>query len=352
MYALLRRLLFHLEPERAHALALGLVRAAGALPPSRWLLRALYGAPAAARPVDVFGLRFPNAVGLAAGYDKDGLGWRGLGCLGFGHLELGTVTPLPQPGNPRPRVFRLPAERALVNRLGFPSRGAEFVARRLLRRRAGARGGPLLGVNIGKNRDTPLAAAAADYVALLERFAPLADYLVVNVSSPNTVGLRRLQARATLEALLTALVAARRPLVEGRAGALPLLVKLAPDLTDGELDDALDAVLAAGLDGVVATNTTLDRAGLRSPAKDEAGGLSGAPLLARSTAVVRAIHARTGGRLPIVAVGGVAGPDDARAKLDAGASLVQVYTGLVYEGPGLVRRILQALARGSEPEAT
>lgn len=339
MYGLLRRLLFRLDPERAHALALGAVRVAGAVPPLRALLRALYGVPD--RPVQAFGLTFPNPVGLAAGYDKDGLGWRGLACLGFGHLELGTVTPLPQPGNPRPRVFRLTEDRALINRLGFPSRGADFLVQRLLRRR---RGGVVVGVNIGKNRETPLEAATADYVALLERFATLADYLVVNVSSPNTVGLRRLQARDVLEGLLKALVAARRPYVEGRAGALPLLVKLAPDLSAAELDDALDAVLAAGLDGVVATNTTLARDGLRSPRAAETGGLSGAPLAARSTAVVRAIHDRTGGRLPVIGVGGVAGPDDVRAKLDAGATLVQVYTGLVYEGPGLVRRILRALA--------
>lgn len=340
MYGLLRRLLFRLEPERAHALALGAIRVAGAVAPLRSLLRAIYSVPS--RPVEAFGLTFPNAVGLAAGYDKDGLGWRGLACLGFGHLELGTVTPRPQEGNPRPRVFRLSEDRALVNRLGFPSRGAEFVAARLLRRRPG---GPVIGVNIGKNRETPLEAAAADYVTLLERFAPLADYLVVNVSSPNTVGLRRLQAREALEALLKALAAARAPLVAGRGGALPLLVKLAPDLSDAELDDALDAVLAAGMDGVVATNTTLSRDGLRSPHARESGGLSGAPLAARSTAVIRAIHARTGGRLPIIGVGGVAGPDDVKVRLDAGASLVQVYTGLVYEGPGLVRRILRALAQ-------
>lgn len=343
MYGVLRRLLFRLDPERAHALALGAIRLGGAVPPARWLLRALYGAPPT-RPVEAFGVSFPNAIGLAAGYDKDALGWRGLTCLGFGHLELGTVTPRPQPGNPKPRVFRLKEDRGLVNRLGFPSRGAEAVAQRLLARAARRRpGGVVLGVNIGKNKDTPLEAAAADYVALLERFAPLADYLVVNVSSPNTVGLRRLQARDALEALLGEVAAARTRSVEALGRPVPLLVKLAPDLDDGELDDALGAVLGAGMDGVVATNTTLARDGLRSPAADEAGGLSGAPLTARSTAVIRAIHDRTGGRLPIVGVGGVASADDARAKLDAGATLVQLYTGLVYEGPGLVRRLVRAL---------
>ncbi len=346
MYRLLRSFLFRLDPERAHALALGAVRLAGAIAPARWLLRALYGAPAG-RPVEAFGLTFPNPIGLAAGYDKDGLGLRGLACLGFGHLELGTVTPRPQPGNPRPRLFRLREDRALVNRMGFPSRGADFLAARLVRRRRP--GGPVIGVNLGKNKDTPLEAAAGDYVALLERFATLADYLVVNVSSPNTVGLRRLQARDALEALLRALAEARRPFVEGRAGAVPILVKLAPDLDDAELDDALGAILGAGMDGVVATNTTLARDGLCSPAAAETGGLSGPPLAARATAFVRTIHERTGGRLPIVAVGGVVGPDDVRAKLDAGASLVQVYTGLVYEGPGLVRRLLRAIALPDRP---
>jgi dihydroorotate dehydrogenase len=348
VYQLIRRLLFRMDPERAHALALGAVRVAGGFPPGRWLLRTLYGAPEGP-PVTAFGLTFPNAVGLAAGYDKDALGWRGLACLGFGHLELGTVTPRPQPGNPKPRVFRLPEDHALVNRFGFPSRGAAWLERRLVARAARRRpGGVILGVNIGKNKDTPLEGAAEDYVALLERFAPLADYLVVNVSSPNTVGLRRLQARDALEALLRALAVARTRAVADLGRPVPLLVKLAPDLDDGELDEAVGAILDTGMDGVVATNTTLARDGLRSGpaagAAGEQGGLSGAPLAARSTAVVRAIHDRTGGRLPIVGVGGIAGSDDVRAKLDAGATLVQIYTGLIYEGPGLVRRIVRSLS--------
>ena len=343
MYRLLRPLLFRMDPERAHGVALRLVRWGGA-PPFRLLLRAMYRAPKG-RAVEAFGLRFANPVGLAAGYDKDGLGWRGLACLGFGHLELGTVTPLPQHGNPRPRVFRLPEERAVINRMGFPSLGAEALARRLRRRPPKDRG-PVLGVNIGKNRDTSLEEAAADYVTLLDRFAPLADYLTVNVSSPNTVGLRRLQARDALHALLAELHAARRCHAEALGRPVPVLVKLAPDLTDGELDDALDAILATEMDGVVATNTTIAREGLRSPLAGEGGGLSGGPLRARSTAMIRAIRERAGEKLPIVAVGGVAGPDDAREKLDAGAVLVQVYTGLVYEGPALVKRILRGLARG------
>ena len=339
MYSLLRRLMFGLQPETAHGLALGLVRAAGALPPARALLRALYCLPGA-RPVDAFGLTFPNAVGLAAGYDKDGLGWRGLACLGFGHVEVGTVTPEPQPGNPKPRVFRLPGDGALINRMGFPGLGAAFVARRL----AGARQpGLVIGANLGKQKETPLQEAAGDYEKLMEVMAPVADYLVVNVSSPNTPGLRELQTRAFLEALLSRLAAERQTQRQRLGRPLPLLVKLAPDLTDPELDDALEAMLSTGMDGVIATNTTIGRPGIDSPVKEEAGGLSGRPLGPRSTEMIRAIHKRTDGKLPIIGVGGVAGPDEAKEKLDAGAVLVQVYTGLIYQGPGLIKRILRAL---------
>ena len=339
MYTLLRRLLFCLQPETAHGLALGLIRLAGALPPARAVLRALYRVPEA-RPVRAFGLTFPNPVGPAAGYDKDGLGWRGLACLGFGHLEIGTVTPAPQPGNPRPRVFRLPESGALINRMGFPGLGAAFVARRL----AGARPpGLVIGANLGKQKETPLQDAAADYEKLMEVMATVADYLVVNVSSPNTPGLRELQTRAFLEGLLCRLAAMRETLQRRLDRRVPLLVKLAPDLSDPELDDALEAMLSAGMDGVIATNTTIGRPGIGSPFKEEAGGLSGRPLGPRSTEMIRAIHKRTEGKLPIIGVGGVASPDDAKEKLDAGAVLVQVYTGLIYQGPGLVKRILLGL---------
>lgn len=335
MYPAFRALLFRLDPERAHALSLGLIRLAGALPPTRILLRALFSGPA--HPVHAFSLDFRNPIGLAAGYDKDGLGWRGLACLGFGHLELGTVTPRPQPGNPRPRLFRLPAERAIINRMGFPGLGADFLAQRL----SGPRpAGLVIGVNLGKNKDTPLAEAGGDYLALLRQFAPLADYLAINVSSPNTAGLRDLQARAELEGLLQALAGERQRQVEALGRPVPLLVKLAPDLDDEALDDALDAILASGMDGVIATNTTIRRDGLSSPLRRESGGLSGAPLTELSTAMIRKIHDRTVGRLPIVGVGGILDPASARAKLDAGATLLQVYTGLVYAGPGLVKQIL------------
>jgi dihydroorotate dehydrogenase len=338
MYTLIRPLLFRLDPERAHGLTLNLVRIAGAFPPLRTGLRAWFTVPQ--KPVQVFGLKFFNPVGLAAGYDKDGLGWKGLACLGFGHIEIGTVTLRPQPGNPKPRIFRLPEDRALINRMGFPGRGADFVALRLRGKRPE---GLILGVNIGKNKDTPIEEAAQDYISLLHRFAPLADYLAVNVSSPNTVGLRRLQARDMLESLLGELSQERRQHSRRLGKAVPLLVKLAPDLTDNELEDALGAIQANGMDGVIATNTTLARNSLRSPAASEMGGLSGVPLHVRSLEVVRKIYQRTSGQLPIIGIGGIHDAASAQAMLDAGASLVQVYTGLIYAGPDLVKQILDSI---------
>jgi len=340
MYPLLRPLIFRLDPERAHTLTLNILRLTGQLPPLRFLIQKYFETDP--KPVTAFGLKFRNPVGLAAGYDKDGLAARGLATLGFSHLELGTVTPRPQPGNPKPRVFRLPEDRAIINRMGFPGRGADFLYHQLSALRSSFRPHPsslILGINLGKNKDTPNEDAAQDYLTLYERFAPFADYLAINVSSPNTVGLRRLQARDALEALLSQLASARRT----SHPALPILVKLAPDLTDDELDDALDAITRTGMDGVIATNTTLRRDGLRSSRANETGGLSGTPLTAFSTNVIRKIYQRTDGKLPIIGVGGIMSPDDAKAKLDTGATLVQVYTGLIYEGPGLVKRIVEKL---------
>jgi len=359
MYKFIRPILFRLDPERAHNLTLRALQLTAALPPLYWLVArqfsahsqinsgdvhsrsagetSVFRASASSAEISAFGLTFPNPIGLAAGYDKDGLAWRGLAALGFGHIEIGTVTPRPQAGNPKPRVFRIPEEGAVINRMGFPGEGADFVARRLT---AGRRPPSLiLGVNIGKNKDTPNEEAARDYRYLLEKFSPLADYLTVNVSSPNTVGLRRLQARDMLEALLSQLAADRLRSPFPR----PILVKLAPDLTDAELDDALDAISRAGMDGVIATNTTISRKGLQSALGRESGGLSGAPLTKRSLTVVREIHKRTGGQLPIIGAGGIMNPDDAKAMLDAGATLIQVYTGLIYTGPGLGRKIIEAL---------
>lgn len=335
-YDWVRPWFFRLPPERAHALTLGLVRLAGGLPLVPGLLDRCCSGPN--RPVQVFGLTFRNPVGLAAGYDKDARGWRGLAHLGFGHIEIGTVTPRPQPGNPPPRLFRLVEDQALINRMGFPGRGGRFVARQLSHARPA---GLVLGVNIGKNKDTALDDAAQDYILLLRQFAHLADYLAINVSSPNTVGLRHLQGRQALEALLGALAQERRDLLAQHPSLhLPLLVKLAPDLDEGELEDALEVILAAGMDGVIATNTTLTRDGLRSPLINETGGLSGAPLFMKSLRLVHQIWQLTGGSLPVIGVGGIHNADTAQAMLDAGASLVQVYTGLVYRGPGLVRDIL------------
>ena len=339
IYSVLRPLLFALDAEWAHALSLALMRTVGAFAPARAATRALFSVGGAST-VHAFGVDFPNAVGLAAGYDKDATAWRGLAALGFGHVEVGTVTPEPQPGNPRPRVFRLVRERSLINRLGFPSEGARRVAGRL--------GGPrprdvVLGVNLGKQKDTPVEGAAEDYEGLLETFAPLADYLVVNISSPNTEGLRRLQGRDLLDALLGRLAARRDDLAAGLGRRVPLLVKLSPDLDDDELADAVEVMTVRGIDGAIATNTTVVREGLDSPTAREVGGLSGAALRDRSTRMVRRIHDLTTGRLPIIACGGVMSAEDAREKLDAGASLIQIYTGLVYAGPGLPRRILRSL---------
>lgn len=338
MYALFRPWLFRLEPERAHALTIRALQVVQALPGLQALLRASFRAPQ--RPVEAFGMRFSNPVGLAAGYDKDGLAWRGLACLGFGHIEVGTVTLRPQPGNPRPRVFRLPSDQALINRMGFPGLGADPVQKYLDKPRPA---GLVLGVNIGKNKDTPLEEAGMEYRALLRQFAGLADYLAINVSSPNTVGLRRLQGRAALEELLDGLYAERQIEATRLGKRLPLLVKLAPDLSQAELDDALGVIQDKQMDGVIATNTTLSREGLQSSAALEIGGLSGAPLTRRSLEFVQRIRRLSGGNLPVIGVGGVMNGSDARAMLEAGASLVQIYTGLVYQGPGLVKSILRSL---------
>ena len=336
---LLRPVLFRLEPERAHRLTLRALELAGATPGMLALLRWLFAAPD--RPVQALGLKFANPIGLAAGYDKDGRGLEALSALGFGHLEAGTVTLLPQRGNPRPRVFRLPADRALINRMGFPNAGGAALLRRLP---PSGKRSYILGVNLGKGADTALEAAAADYLALFEMFYSAADYLAVNVSSPNTLGLRRLQARDALDALLGDLRRAREARLAAGEERKPLLVKLAPDMSAAELEQALQAVTGQGFDGVIAANTTLDRQGLQDPAREQGGGLSGAPLRVRSTAMVREIVRLTSGRIPVIAAGGVFEARDVREKLDAGACLVQVYTGLVYQGPGMVRRLLRDLA--------
>lgn len=336
LYPKIRPLLFRFDPEDMHQATLALISLVGKTPLVREMVSSMYGARQA-RPVEAFGLRFPNPVGLAAGYDKDAGGWPGLACLGFGHIEVGTITPRPQPGNPRPRVFRLPGDQGLINRMGFPGKGSQHALQNLTCQRKPE--GLVLGVNIGKNKDTPLARAAEDYLYLMELFYTQADYLAVNVSSPNTVGLRDLQNKEYLDGLLKALVDKRESLQRDGGKYVPLLVKLAPDLSDPQLDDALGCITDNGIDGVIVSNTTIRREGLTSPRAAESGGLSGRPLNHMNTEMVKTVSRRSDGNLPIIACGGIMTPDDARRKLDAGATLVQVYTGLVYYGPALARDI-------------
>lgn len=329
------------DPEQAHHAAFRALRAAAPL--GRVV-------PAPGRAVEAMGLRFPNVLGLAAGFDKNAVGIDALAALGFGHVEVGTVTGEAQPGNPTPRLFRLIGDRAIVNRMGFNNDGAEVVARRLAARAAacGSRRGPVLGVNIGKTKVVPeddQAAVEADYAKSTRLLAPYADYLVVNVSSPNTPGLRSLQAVEKLEPLLRHV----RAVADASTGErrVPLLVKIAPDLADEDVLAVADLALAIGLDGIVATNTTISRAGLRShPAEVEAvgaGGLSGRPLAARALEVLRMLRARVGDDLTLVGVGGITTVADAQARLDAGADLLQGYTALIYEGPLWPRRIARGV---------
>lgn len=336
LWSSVRSVLFRFDPERVHHLAhwaLRRVTVAGA--------RRRRGAPDPALAVRCLGLDFDGPIGLAAGFDKGDVSLPGLFALGFSHVEIGTITPRPQAGNDRPRLFRLPEHRAILNRMGFNNEGMEVCARRLEALPAAARLGPV-GVNVGKNKATPNEKAASDYLACIDRLHPFADYLVVNISSPNTPGLRQLQEKDQLDRLLRACVAR----LAERAPGKPLLVKLAPDLAPEALDEAVDVAVAAGISGIIATNTTLSRAGVeRHPLAREAGGLSGAPLEKLATEVVRRCYARAAGRVPIVGVGGVMGAEDAYAKIRAGASLLQVYTGLIYGGPGFVRRTNQELAR-------
>ena len=339
LYAWLRPVIFALAPESAHRLTLLALRSGVTFPDAL---------PASARAIlrtRVWNLEFANPLGLAAGFDKDAEVADALLRSGFGFVEIGSVTPRPQPGNPRPRVFRLAEDRALINRLGFNSAGLERVEANLRRRRAAAPEGGILGVNLGRNKDS--ADAGADYLAGLRALAPLADYLVINVSSPNTPGLRALQGRDQLAALLAPLRAAlsERRAERGAERGPPLLLKIAPDLTAEDRSDIAEVALAQGLDGLIVSNTTIERpAGLKSRFRSEAGGLSGAPLFAPSTALLAEMYRLTGGRLPIIGVGGVASGAEAYAKIRAGASLLQLYTGLVYQGPGLPGRILTELA--------
>ncbi|OON67158.1 quinone-dependent dihydroorotate dehydrogenase [Hymenobacter sp. CRA2] len=341
--ALVKPALFTLDAERAHHFVFDNLRRAASVPGARAMLRSLYDFQHPSLAREVFGLKFPNPVGLAAGLDKNAVLTDELATLGFGFVEIGTVTPRPQPGNPQPRLFRLPQDEALVNRMGFNNDGAAAVAARLARRQNRQL---IIGGNIGKNKDTPNERAAEDYVACFEALAEQVDYFVVNVSSPNTPNLRQLQEKKPLIELLQRVQ--ERNL--SRARPRPLLLKIAPDLTDSQLDDILDIARETKLSGLVSTNTTISREGLRTDAGQVAalgaGGLSGRPLRARATEVIRYLHQRSQGELPIIGAGGIHSAADAQEKLAAGASLVQLYTGFVYEGPALVSRINRALARG------
>jgi len=343
MYERLKPLFFRLNPEQAHDLILGLMRLAGYLSPVRKILRSIYSWEDS-REILFAGLRFPNPVGLAAGFDKDGTAWRGLSCLGFGHIELGTVTPLPQSGNPKPRIFRFPEQEGIINRMGFPGKGASFLLNKIPPRGSSPeRDRFILGVNIGRNKNTSNQAAREDYLACLRFFYHRADYISINVSSPNTIGLRDLQGKEFLNDLLGNLVAERDRLVVGKDNRLPLFVKLSPDLSDQELDDALDAVTTSSADGVIATNTTVQRENLLGFDPGLTGGLSGKPLKDLSTDLIRKIQHRTGGKLPIIGVGGINSAEDAREKMVAGADLVQIYSGLIFQGPGLVKELIKGL---------
>ncbi len=345
-----RPALFRLDPEKAHEWAVGSLAVLGAVPALGRALGACLSQPGRAlRPVEAFGVSFPNAVGLAAGFDKDGRAWPGAAALGFGHVEIGTVTALGQPGNPRPRVFRYPSEEAVINRMGFNNAGAAALASRLAGQPLPGRRRIPLGINIGKSRAVDLERATGDYLDSFGLLADFADYVALNVSSPNTPGLRDLQGGERLRELLGAIAAANRARAArpGR-GRVPVLVKIAPDLSFRGIDAVLGAAADFGVDGIIATNTTLARPGFfRGVA--EAGGLSGAPLRARSTEIIRYIARSTGGRLPIIGVGGICDLQGAGEKLDAGATLVQLYTGLIYRGPLFARDVARALADRQRP---
>jgi dihydroorotate dehydrogenase len=338
-YPLARPFLFGLDPEQAHDLTLSALAAVQRTPLICAVMQERVD-----DPVTLAGLRFPNRVGLAAGLDKNGRCIDAFGAMGFGSIEVGTVTPLPQPGNPKPRIFRLPAAEALINRLGFNNDGlAAFVANVRQARFRGS--GGILGLNIGKNASTPIERAADDYLACLAGVYPHADYVTVNISSPNTKGLRELQGEASLDALLGALRARRTELADEHGRAVPMFVKIAPDLDDAQIEVISAALRRHDVDGVIATNTTLAREAVAGqPHAGEAGGLSGAPLLEASNRVVAALRAALGPTFPIIGVGGVTNAESARAKRAAGADLIQIYTGFIYAGPALVTRVARALA--------
>jgi len=335
MYAVLRNLLFTLPPETAHEFTLDMLGAS-----ERLGLAPLFADKCHGKPVSAMGLTFPNAVGLAAGLDKNANGFNALGALGFGFVEVGTVTPRPQPGNPKPRMFRLEAAEAIINRMGFNNLGIDHLIANVRQRRYSG----VLGINIGKNFDTPVERAVDDYLLCLEKAYAHADYITINISSPNTPGLRNLQFGDSLKALLAPVKLRQMQLADASGKYVPLAVKIAPDMRDGEIRETAQCLMAAGIDGVIATNTTLSREGVEEcPGAVEGGGLSGAPLREKATGVVRVLADALENRMPIIAVGGIDSAPAAQEKLAAGATLVQIYTGFIYKGPQLVRDLVAAL---------
>ncbi len=336
LYDLARALMFRLDAETSHELALGSMNLAASLG-----LHKLMGAGTQSLPTKVMGIRFPNPVGLAAGLDKNGTAVDGLASMGFGFVEVGTVTPRPQPGNPKPRLFRIPEHQAIINRMGFNNDGVDQLLKNL--DRSTYQG--ILGINIGKNKDTPNEQAHLDYLLCLRKVYARASYITVNISSPNTPGLRTLQFGESLNSLLDALKTEQAKLASVHGRYVPIAVKIAPDMTEEELGLVASSLKTYEMDGVIATNTTLSREGVEdSPISEEAGGLSGAPVRNRSTATIRALAERLDGALPIIGVGGITEGFDAAEKIEAGASLVQIYTGFIYRGPALVRDSVAAIA--------
>lgn len=339
MYKLIRNILFTIAPEKVHYMAMGWLKRAYSIAPARWLVRQLYTVKHPSLEKELWGIRFPNPVGLAAGFDKDARWVDELSCLGFGFVEIGTVTPRPQPGNDQPRLFRLPQDEALINRMGFNNQGSEVAAERLKHKKEHI----IIGGNIGKNKVTPNENALDDYEACFRDLYTVVDYFVVNVSSPNTPGLRELQDKEPLMRILNRL----RELNDQLGSPKPILLKIAPDLTDSQLDDIVEIVQTTRIQGLVATNTTIDRSNLQTPTTDVeaigAGGLSGKPLRERATEVIRYLHNKSGGQFPIIAVGGIYTAADAIEKLNAGAALVQVYTGFIYEGPAIAKNICKGI---------
>ena len=343
MYRFIKPVFFQFDPENVHHFVTeNLKWFNDRFPFGESILRSSFDVNIKGLEREVFGVKFRNPVGLAAGFDKNGEYIDALSSLGFGFIEVGTVTPLPQPGNDKPRMFRLTDDSAIINRMGFNNKGVDTLAARLRLQRA-KNPGIVIGGNIGKNKNTPNEEAVSDYLKCFERLYEVVDYFVVNVSSPNTPGLRALQEKGPLKEILNALQAKNNSNKIFR----PILLKIAPDLTNEQLDDIVEIVNDTKIAGVIATNTTIDRSGLRSPAHiaKEAGGLSGKPLTERSTEVIRYLSERSNKSFPIIGVGGIHSPEDAQAKLDAGASLVQLYTGFIYEGPGLIKRICKHLLK-------